>query len=58
MESNPMDFLFVGYLMKLTFISLAYTPSVKNPTVAKRGDVKHYDEQKKMKFNAFEHAST
>ena len=32
MESNPMDF-FVGYPMKLTFISLAYTPSVKNLTV-------------------------
>ena len=57
MESNPMDF-FVGYPMKLTFISLAYTPSVKNPTVPKHGDVKHYDVLKKMKFNASEHALT
>ena len=33
MESNPMDF-FVRYPMKLTFISLAYTPSVKNLIVS------------------------
>ena len=57
MEFNPMDF-FVEYPMKLTFISLAYTPSVKNLTVSKRGDVKHYNMLRKMKFNASEHAST
>ena len=44
--------------MKLTFISLAYTPSVKNLIVSKRGDVKHYDVLRKIKFNASEHAST
>ena len=49
MESNAMDF-FVGYPIKLTFISLAYTPSVKNPTVS--------NGVRKMKFNASEHAST
>ena len=52
MESNPMDF-FVGYPMKLTFIGLAYTPSV-----SKYGDVKHYDVLRKIKFNSSEHAST
>ena len=52
-----MDF-FIRYPMKLTFISLAYTPSVKTAFVSERDDVKHNDVQRKMKFNASEHAST
>ena len=52
MESNLIGF-FVVYPMKLTFISLAYTPSVKNPTMAKRSDVKHYDVLKKNEVQCF-----
>ena len=35
--------------MKLTLISLAYTPSVKKTIVSERGDVKHNDVLKKTR---------
>ena len=56
-ENGLMDFS-IRYPMKLTFISLAYTPSVKKTIVSERGDVKHNDVLKKVKFNASKHAST
>ena len=56
-ENGPMDF-FIRYPMKLTFISLAYTPSVKKTIMSESGDVKHNDVLRKIKFSASEHAST
>ena len=53
-ENGPMDF-FIRYPMKLTFISRTYTLSVKKTIVSERGDVKHNDVLKKMKFNASKH---